>query len=295
MGQDVWNTKELGYMSQHEKLNFFIISSYLDYPIAPSLDEKLQKPHRLAFYFFVYRIEGPTKHSVDFSDITVNPGQLLFLLPHQIHVFPPKDFSGIWFKLAINEDSLGQLPAAYAFLSNPLNNQLIDIDAGNENRVKGCFSALEELVHKTKEKNPALIKSYLHSLLTELNLQYFKKMEDEGHQKAALPVFTKFNIIVNERFKTQPAISAIASDLNISESKLYSIVKSATGISPKEYLLQRVILEAKRCLFYNEFTPKELSYHLGFEDPNYFFRIFKKYNGKSITHFCKEISFKIQE
>jgi AraC-like DNA-binding protein len=298
MAHDVWNTKELGNMSHHEKLSLFIISSYTNYPIPPSLDEKLSKPHRLTFYFFVYRIEGSSKHSVDFTDITVNPGQLLFLLPHQIHIFPPKDFSGIWFKMAINDQSLAQLPVSFPFLLNPLSNQVIDISIENENRVKGCFSALEELLHKTSDKNPALINSYLTSLLTELDLLYFKKSGNENPNNINLSLFAKFNILINEKFKTQPSIFTIASELNISETKLYSVVKTSAGISPKEYLLNRIILEAKRCLFYNELTPKELSYHLGFEDPNYFFRIFKKYNGKSITRFLeelKEISFKIQE
>jgi hypothetical protein len=79
MAHSVWNTSELEKMTHHEKVNFFIISSYADYFIPPSLDEKLQLPHRLTFYFFVYRIKGAARHVVDFADIPIKPGQLLFL------------------------------------------------------------------------------------------------------------------------------------------------------------------------------------------------------------------------
>jgi len=299
MAHKVWNTNELRNRSQHDKVDLFIISPGIDYPIPVALDEKLQKPHRLTFYFFVYRIEGTTRHSVDFNDITVKPGELLFLLPHQIHMFPPKDFSGVWFKMAITENTLAQLPASFPFLLNPLNNnQVIDIGIQNENRIKACFAALEQIVHGPGEGNQALIIAYLSTLLTELDLLYFKNSKVKNLIKANLSVFTRFKLIINEQFKSHPSILYIASELHISESKLYSIVKSMTGVSPKEYFLNHVMLEARRCLFYKEFSPKELSYHLGFNDPGYFFRIFKKYNKRSITRFqqdLEEMSLKIQE
>jgi len=49
--------------------------------------------------------------------------------------------------------------------------------------------------------------------------------------------------------------------------------------------MQRLILETQRILFYEKSTVKELAYELGFADPNYFSRLFKKQTGKSISEF----------
>ena len=64
---------------------------------------------------------------------------------------------------------------------------------------------------------------------------------------------------------------------------LYSIDDS--GLSPKKYLIERLILEAQRILFYERPSVKELAYELGFADPDYFSRLFKKHTGKSISRF----------
>jgi AraC family transcriptional activator of pobA len=50
---------------------------------------------------------------------------------------------------------------------------------------------------------------------------------------------------------------------------------------------ERVLLEAKRLLFYTEKTSKEIAYELGFEDANHFSKFFKKHTGQTPTDFKK--------
>ena len=58
-----------------------------------------------------------------------------------------------------------------------------------------------------------------------------------------------------------------------------------------QFLRYRLILEAKRRLYYAESTSiKELSYDLGFNDPEYFSRLFKKQTGKTISSFLQDLS-----
>jgi AraC-like DNA-binding protein len=54
-------------------------------------------------------------------------------------------------------------------------------------------------------------------------------------------------------------------------------------------MINRLMVEAQRKLYYSETTAKELAYELGFSDPGYFSRLFKKSTGKSITQFVKEM------
>lgn len=289
MTGNTWHIDELVTMPRSKSPELFVVSSHTCSPESFVLDEKLRKPHRLSFYFLVYRIEEQAIHDVDFDETTVHPGQLLFLMPQQIHAFTSTQPSGTWYYMAIQENALSQLTSSFPFLLNPFNRQLIDIAQDKEGRIKNCFQALDEIIHQEKQTGPGLVNSYLTTLLTELNLLYFSKRINEHSSKPGLPVFTQFRSIVNDKFRQHPSISSIAAELQVTENKLYSIVRARTGISPKEYLLNRIILEAKRSLFANGVTAKEISYQLGFDDPNYFFRLFKKYSGKSVSTFQREL------
>ena len=100
-----------------------------------------------------------------------------------------------------------------------------------------------------------------------------------------LSKYIQFKLFIETEFKKQPSVNSIAEKLILSENQLYSIVKEFSGLSPKEYLIQRLMLEAQRILFYEKSTVKELAYELGFADPDYFSRLFKKQTGKSISQF----------
>ena len=51
------------------------------------------------------------------------------------------------------------------------------------------------------------------------------------------------------------------------------------GNTPLQIINERIILEAKRMLRYSSLRVKEVSIDLGFEDPSYFNKFFKKITG----------------
>ncbi|HWV69167.1 helix-turn-helix domain-containing protein, partial [Chitinophaga sp.] len=58
--------------------------------------------------------------------------------------------------------------------------------------------------------------------------------------------------------------------------------------SPKEFITNRLMTEAQRKLHYSKVSVKELAYELGFSDPDYFSRLFKKSTGRSISEFLAD-------
>lgn len=75
----------------------------------------------------------------------------------------------------------------------------------------------------------------------------------------------------------QPA--QYAAELSISVAHLYDTIKKITGESVSAYIQQYCMLEAKRLLFFTKFTVKEIGYQLGYEEPVYFGKLFKKVTG----------------
>ena len=89
----------------------------------------LTKPHRKANYFFIYLEKGSRTHKVDLKELTVTDGQILFILPNQIHTAPKNADDDIKsFKVSFDHDCLALLPRQFSFLINPLNTQIISFD-----------------------------------------------------------------------------------------------------------------------------------------------------------------------
>jgi len=67
--------------------------------------------------------------------------------------------------------------------------------------------------------------------------------------------------------------------LKYSRSQLYSKVKALTGLSVSAYIKLKRVQQAKKILTSGDHTISEVAYGVGFKDPNYFTRIFKKEYG----------------
>ena len=67
--------------------------------------------------------------------------------------------------------------------------------------------------------------------------------------------------------------------MNISTKTLYNNVMEVAHITPLQMIDNRIILESKRMLKYTGLRVTEIAYQLGFNDPSYFVKFFKKQTG----------------
>ena len=296
LNQDtVWNTESIAKeLCQNDRLQIAVSASDTPFALPHHHYEKFLVPHKGSAYFFMFFEKGTTGHQVDLQPLTVLEGELLFILPNQIHTAPPLTEGIKFFTLGFAQNSSSLLPQQFPFLINPFNTAKISFDEVSKQRVIHLFRTLNQLLHTDKARTDTMIIiAYLNSLLTEFNSAYFRNSSIKSLNGDDISTFIQFKMKVENDFREQPSIASIASDLLMSEDKLCRIVKRYCARSPKEYLIQRLILEAQRILFYDKISTKELAYELGFSDPDYFSRLFKKCTGKSISEFlkyCKELS-----
>lgn len=64
-----------------------------------------------------------------------------------------------------------------------------------------------------------------------------------------------------------------------SKSRLHAVFKETMGVSPRKYILQRRIDQAKELLLNSDNSISEIAYKCGFKSPLYFSRLFKQYVG----------------
>lgn len=63
--------------------------------------------------------------------------------------------------------------------------------------------------------------------------------------------------------------------------------KNSTHSTPLQIINDRIVLEAKRQLQHTSLNITEISYNLGFEDPSYFVKFFKRLAGSMPSEFRK--------
>lgn len=244
--------------------------------------------HRLSYYFFLFLWEGTSEFGVDLEKFVVEKHELVFSLPHQIRQLPATLHGNAYYKLGLQEECLSRLPRHYPFLLNPLNQQKIRFSAPAAARLRTIFELLTGLL-STPDTHPELVLAQLNSLLTEINVAYFAAAEKPADDRLAK--YIKFKVFVEDNLTEHPSIGRIADELALSTDSLYQLVKQYAGLSPKEFLTNRLILEARRRLYYREQSSvKELAFELGFNDPAYFSRLFKKVTGKTVAAFFRDLS-----
>jgi len=278
----------LDKIKHHDKLSL-TVNENCTIAIPNEILQKFLQPHKLAHYCFVFLDQGSETYKVDLQDITISDGQMVFGSPNQIFLNPLKKEHNLNYKIAFDENTLALLPTSYPFLLDPFNSKKITFTPDAKERVKSIFSNLFQLLHATgKPKNTDIILAHLNTLLTEFNSAYFEQSNWDSISNSRLSKYIAFKLAVETNLTEQQDVHTIAEKLAMTTSSLYGVVKGFSGISPKEWMTNRLMLEAQRKLQYSTLSVKELAYELGFNDPDYFSRLFKKSTGKSVSAFLAD-------
>lgn len=90
----------------------------------------------------------------------------------------------------------------------------------------------------------------------------------------------------NEKF----GVEELCSMLGISRVQIYRKVKALLGCTISDYILTRRLKKAKQLLVNEEHTIAEITYMVGFSNPNYFSTVFKSKYGNTPSEFRKQRS-----
>lgn len=100
-----------------------------------------------------------------------------------------------------------------------------------------------------------------------------------------LDLIRKFSLLLEYNFKTQHEVRYYAQALNKSPKTLSNTFALLHFPSPSKLIQERILLEAKRYLYYSDKPAKEIAYLLGFLSPAHFSRFFKQHSGRNISSF----------
>lgn len=132
---------------------------------------------------------------------------------------------------------------------------------------------------------------YLFPLRSSSNLlkiltRFSEKIDASGETLVSKKLRRSIDYI-HENYNKDICIPKLAELEHLSASRYYSLFKENTGFSPSEYI---IVLRIKRaCTLIREeyMTVKEIAAEVGYHDPFYFSRLFKKHMGVSPSEYKK--------
>jgi AraC family transcriptional activator of pobA len=92
--------------------------------------------------------------------------------------------------------------------------------------------------------------------------------------------FARFRLLVDRHFREQRPLGFYVDALGISERGLNRLATRMTGRSAKRFVTDRLVIEARRQLAYTNLPVAQIAYGLGFEDPSYFSRFYRRTTGR---------------
>lgn len=163
---------------------------------------------------------------------------------------------------------------------------LVDLggDAAASRRLEAVVAAIDEEFATRAPGWTTVLEAETVALLVLLARRHAVPRR-EARPEAEL--HARFRDLVEKRFAEHLAIGAYADLLGVTESRLDRAVRAITGASAFETVQDRLLLEARRKLVYIAAPVSKLAYELGFEDPAYFWRFFRRRTGMTPTEFRK--------
>lgn len=249
-----------------------IDTSYRDY------DESF--PHQHKFYQFLFFEKANGTHLIDDTEYEVKDKTIHFVSPNHVH------------HLKLNAGTRGfvcMFKEELFFIHNESNKFLEEIDLFSNWNTNPILQIDNE--------NFEELNNLLGSLVKEFGAQKMRRNEilwmglkmflikasriGGGHKSMGLSrkreIIEVFIGLVDEFYSDNLPVGFYAEKLNITSAYLSRLVNEVYGKSVSEFLNERVVLEAKRIIRLSSKSIKEISFELGFEDPSYFSRFFKKH------------------
>lgn len=95
----------------------------------------------------------------------------------------------------------------------------------------------------------------------------------------------RFRQLVEDMFRGGQGAEAYAAEMGLTVQRLNRYCRLFTGRTVAQNVRDRLILEAKRLLAFSGLSVSQVAYDLGFEDPAYFSRVFRKETGEAPADF----------
>lgn len=137
----------------------------------------------------------------------------------------------------------------------------------------------------TNTDNAIALKALLQLVLIDISRLAEQSQPQQKTRKEDVRVFHHFNELIEAHYKNHITLAHYAEMINVTEARLNEICRRLAGLPSKRLISDRLMQEARRLLTYSSSSITEIGYTLGFKDPAYFARFFRRNTGLTASQF----------
>lgn len=251
--------------------------------------------HRLDFYMIFLVTAGEGQHTFGSETHLVKPNTIGFAGPEMINAWYSEHHDNSGYVCTFSADFFGQnINGAPALAELPFfqpgGTSLLTLSEEKMVVYTQLFKLMEFEAKSTHPLSADTLRSYLHVIINkaraDLHFQntHFNQMPPAGSRlvKAFKEMFmADINVIRTGREIRLKLVSEYAELLGVSQNHLNDTVRSITGESAGGLMQKQLMHQATMCLKHSLKNVSEIAYLLGFDDPSYFARFYKRHTGKS--------------
>jgi len=260
----------------------------VNYDVTRIIQENAGRSFLIDFYKISFKknFRGQVKYGQGYYDF--EEGGLAFIAPNQLVTMNGDETSYEGYSLYFHADlirnyQLGKNIHQYGFFAYAINEALFLSEKEKAVILNLLESIATELDNQTDAFSQDVLVSQIELLLNHSNRFYNRQF----HTRKAVhdDLIIQMESYLEDRFTNQaggiPTVTEVADHLYVSSRYLTDMLRSLTGKSTQQHIHDRLMEKAKMLISTTHLSIAEVAYQLGFEHPQSFNKLFKRFTNLS--------------
>jgi AraC family transcriptional activator of pobA len=240
-----------------------------------------REPHRHDYHELIWVRDGRGQQRIDGAPVPVQPGTVTLIGRGAVHVFEQaEELTGAVLRFG-DELLLGDGRIAPGWLLAGRGGRTVPVPPGEAAALEAALRAIAAEAVRPPDARTADLERHLVSAVLLWVERWYDAVRTERRDAddAEVQLHRRFAERLERDFRTHHDAAHYADALAVPAAVLSRALSEVTGRTTKELVTDRVMLEAARLLRFTDGTVGEIAHAIGFTDPLYFSRAFKRHAG----------------
>lgn len=275
--------RQVGFLREKHGRELLVEAAWLSE--MPAFDAS-SHPHALSFYDILLVTSGEGSFALDDTVHEVRPGVVFFTRPGEVRRWRVKSLDGacVFFTGEFVREvfSDARFLDQFSFFRPGGAGGALTLDPAQQAIFLGCFDQMRGEFDNLRGDAAHFLRAKLYELMVLLNRWLGR---DAASVVSADSAIDRLLVLVERDFARRRSLDDYAADLAMTPGHLSMLCRRRLGRSAGALIRERSVLEAKRMLLFTDRPTSAIAYALGFEDPSYFSRFFRRETGSAPGRF----------
>lgn len=242
------------------------------------------RPHRMGFFELLLLTRGKGRGQLGGEPIELRPGSVLLAAADEVMALE-LDAGAERFVLCLREGFLAGTEEPFLLRRLGLfrrsgSRRQLHLRPEERDWLESRLAGMAEEIDLLDAHSRGILRAQLLETLHRAERIARRDLPEEL-AGASSPWAERFLAVLESTYLEEHRVDTLARHMGLSPAHLHTRVKECFGSSPKRLISQRLMLEAKRRLDGTEKSVAQVAGELGFADPAYFSRFFRRWAGQS--------------